>query len=312
MLMQQTLVHETATTPQVRTVEGVPTRTDIAFTDKSGVENKAIRKDAEKALNKLGPALQRLLKKDEFVVYVAGACAPMGFLEQYSFGYFAQFVSRAVLVFTNQRLLAFRVNSDGKWRQSVRGCSLGDLRSAKLTGWIVRYLKLVYANAKKESYWALKSRDKAKLQALLPKLISAAASQGHAQAMQPLCPTCGAALVERQYACSGCGQKFRSEDSLWWRTFIPGAAYFYARQTGMGVLHAITDSFVFLYFLLMMVGAFAASAAQKKADLWIAVGFVAFILLLERSLALCHARRFVREFIPEDGTAHMAVAATPR
>jgi len=160
MLMQQTLVHETATTPQLHTIEGVPTRIDVAFTDNSGVEKKAIRKDAEKALAKLGPALQRLLARDEFVVYVCGACAPMRPLEQYTFGYFAQFVSKVTLVFTNQRLLAFRVNSDGTWRKSLRACSLGDIRSAKSTGLIVGYLKLEYPNGKKESYWAIKSRDR--------------------------------------------------------------------------------------------------------------------------------------------------------
>ncbi len=311
MLSQQTLIHDTATTPQLRTIEGVPVRTDVAFTDKKGAEKKAIRKDAEKALKMLGPALQRLLARDEFVVYLAGGCAPMKPLEQYTFGYFAQFVSQVKLVFTNQRVLAFRINHDGKWRQSLRGCALGDLSSAQATGWLVGYLKLQYASGKKESYWAVKGRDKAKLQVLLPKLMDGGA-QGHAQGMQPLCPTCGAALTERQYACSGCGQKFRSEESLWWRTFIPGAAYFYARQTGMGVLHAITDSFLSLYFLLMVAGAFSVTAADKKQDVWIAVGFILFLMLIERSIALFHARRFVREFIPEEGTAHGAMATAAR
>jgi hypothetical protein len=311
MLSQQTLIHETATTPQLRSIEGVPTRTDVAFSDKSGKEKKAVRQVAEKALKMLGPALRRLLARDEFVVYVANACAPMGPLEQYTFGYFAQFVSRVTLVFTNQRVLAFRVNSDGKWRDSVRGCALGDMRSAKTSGWIVGYLKMQYASGKKESYWAMKSRDRAKLQVVLPKLM-ADGNPGRGQGMQPLCPSCGAALVERQYACSGCGQKFRSEESLWWRTFIPGAAYFYARQTGMGVLHAITDGFLMLYLLMMAFGSFATTATDKKQDAWIAVAFIAFLMLVERCIALFHARRFVREFLPEEGTAHGAMAAAAR
>jgi predicted RNA-binding Zn-ribbon protein involved in translation (DUF1610 family) len=302
MLRADTVIYETAASmPRVQPVEGVRTRIDIAFTNKAGIEKKAIRKDAEKMLKKLAPALQRLLTQDEFVVYLAGACAPMSGVEQWTFGYFAQFVSRVVLVFTNQRLLAFRVNHNGDWRKSLRGCALGDVQSAKLSGWLVRYLKLQYANGKKESYWALKLRDKAKLAAMLPKLLEASAgAQTHAQAMQPLCPACAAVLVERQYECRACGQKFRSEDSLWWRSFIPGGGYFYAKQNGMGVLHAIFDTFITIDFLMVIFAAFAAKSKDKTQDFWIGVAFITFILLFERLVALWHARRFVREFIPID------------
>src|SRR5512146_1421032 len=134
MIRAETLIHESAPAlPQLRPVQGVPVRVDVAFTNKDGVEKNGIRKDAEKMLSKLGPALQRLLAADEFVVYLAGACAPMTGLEQYTFGWFAQFVSRVALVFTNQRVLAFRVNTNGEWRQSLRACALGDVQSAKLT-----------------------------------------------------------------------------------------------------------------------------------------------------------------------------------
>jgi hypothetical protein len=312
MLRADALLSDNPTTmPIVQPVEGVPTRTDVAFTNKSGVEKRGVRKDAEKALHKLAPGLRRLLAPDEFVVYVAGACAPMSGLEQYTFGYFAQFVSRVTLVFTNMRILAFRVDRGGKWRNSLRGCSLGDIQSAKLSGFLLtRTLKLQYANGKKESYWAMKLRDKAKLKAIMPKLLEAnAGSQTPAQAMQPLCPTCAAVLTDRQYECNGCGQKFRNEQSLWWRAFIPGGAYFYAKQTGMGLPHAVVDTFITIDFLLVMVAVFTAKAVERSQDFWIGVGFITFILLFERSIALWHARRFVREFIPIDGTARIAQAA---
>lgn len=313
MLQAEMSIHEAPSMPQLRRIEGVPIRTDVAFTNHAGQEKKPIRKDAEKMLHKLAPALQRLLAADEFVVYLAGACAPMSGLEQYTFGYFAQFVSRVALVFTNKRMLAFRVDTKGEWRKSLRGCSLGDLQSAKLTGLLVRYLRLHYVSGKKESYWALKMRDKAKLRVLLPKLLEAnAGAQTHAQAMNPLCPSCAAVLTERQYECNGCRQKFRSEDSLWWRTFIPGGGYFYARQNGLGVLHAIVDSFIMLELLLGAIGGFATTPKDKTGDLWIGLAVIAFILLLERAIALWHARRFVREFIPIEQGSMMTSAAAGR
>jgi hypothetical protein len=315
MFKAETLVHEnSASVPQVRPVEGVPTRVDLAFTNKAGVVKNGIRKDTEKMLRNLRTPLQRLLAPDEFVVYVAGACAPMSGVEQYTFGYFAQFVSRVALVFTNKRLLAFRVNHKGAWRNSLRGCPWGDVQSGKLTGWLLRCLKLQYANGKKESYWALKARDKAKLNIVVPKLLEAnAGAQTHAQSMQPLCPTCAATLVERQYECTACGQKFRSEDSLWWRTFIPGGAYFYAKQTGMGIMHAIGDTFIFLETLVLFAAALAAKPQSKTPakpqDFWLVFGVFFLLLLFERSIALWHARRFVREFIPIEETARRQSAA---
>jgi hypothetical protein len=312
MLRADAMLSDNPTTmPIVQPIEGIPTRTDIAFTNKAGVEKSGIRKDAEKALQKLAPVLRRMLATDEFVVYVAGGCAPMNGLEQYSFGWFAQFVSRMTLVITNMRILAFRVDTKGKWTNSVRGLALGDLQSAKLTGFVLmRYMKLKYANGKKEAYWAMKLRDKTKLAAIMPKLLEAnAGKQTPAQGAQPFCPTCSAALIERQYECNGCGQKFRSEDSLWWRAFIPGAGYFYAKQTGMGLLHAIVDSLITIEFLAVIVGALTVDTA-KGAEPWFVVGWITFLLLLERAIALSHARRFVREFIPIEGTAHAAHAAT--
>jgi hypothetical protein len=297
--------------PVVQPIEGVPTRTDVAFTSKSGVEKRGVRKAAEKALRSLSPVLKRFLVPEEFVVYVAGACSPMNGWEQYTFGWFAQFVSRVTLVFTNMRILAFRVDTKGKWRNSVRGCWLGDVQSAKLSGWLlVKYLELRYANGKKDRYWAMKLGDKTKLKAILPKLLdSNTGKQTAAQGMQPLCPTCAAALVEKQYECNGCGQKFRCEDSLWWRAFIPGAGYFYAKQTGMGILHAVVDTFLTLEFLLVLIGVFTAKPQERTQDFWIGAGMITFFLLLERAIALMHAQRFVREFIPIEGTSRMAQAA---
>ena len=308
MLRPDTFVVENpSAVPMLETVEGVRVRTDIAFTNKSGQRKNAIRSAAEALLKKLGPTLQRFLGPDEFVVYLVSACAPMSALEQYTFGYFAQFVSRAVLVFTSERLLVFRTDRDGTWRQNWRACSLGDITTAKASGWISGQIKLTYAGGKKETYWAMKQRDKAKLKALLPKLLEASAGgQTQPQGMAPRCPACAAILTDRQYACTACGQKFRDEKPLWWRSLIPGGAYFYARQSGLGLLHAVVDSLFTLELLIIWITAVTAKPAERTADFWVGMAWITFIVLLERSIALWHARRFVREFIPVTGNAAAA------
>jgi len=72
-----TLSDNPAAIPMLKPIEGIPTRTDAAFTNKAGMEKSGVRKDAEKALKELSPVLLRMLAPEEFVVYVAGGCSPM-------------------------------------------------------------------------------------------------------------------------------------------------------------------------------------------------------------------------------------------
>jgi hypothetical protein len=95
-------------------------------------------------------------------------------------------------------------------------------------------------------------------------------------------------------------------------SIIPGGAYFYARQTGLGALHAIVDSFITLEVLLTLAAAFSLKPQQRTADFWLGFGVIIFVWLLERSIALWHARRFLREFIPMDGTVPMQSAVAAR
>ena len=88
---------------------------------------------------------------------------------------------------------------------------------------------------------------------------------------------------------------------------VPGGGYFYTGHWFLGVGDFIVEA-----YLLIMVVVLAATAAGLITDplaepgqepiagaaAWIAAGFIAAILALEKWLTVHHCRRFIREFIP--------------
>src|SRR5215469_6777925 len=111
------------TFPKTSFLGSVPTREDVLFANYKGEENARIREAAKERIGKLGVALSRLLTKDEVVLFTATGSAPMNALEIYTLGSMGRNASRVTLVFTQQRVLAFRVDRQGNWRGSVRGCA---------------------------------------------------------------------------------------------------------------------------------------------------------------------------------------------
>jgi hypothetical protein len=292
---------------RVSSFNAIPVREDILFANAKGEEKAGIRKAAQKRLSQLEAALQKLLSQDEIVLFTARAQMPMSGLEQYSLGWFAQIVGLVTLVLTNKRLLSFRVNRDGSWRENVRSCAYGDIKDAKFAGFITHCATLNYADGAKEKYWGIDRAAKKMLRLLLPTLLQASSQERTAtKAMVSLCPVCTAQLRSRSYECQSCGQKFRDESPLPWRIVIPGGVYFYARQNGLGMVHALVDAIFMLETLALSI-VFATSVGIQRQNAAIALGYWAVLLLIEKAVAFGHARKFLREFIPIAGTSRAAM-----
>lgn len=298
------------TFPKASFLGSISTREDVLFANYKGEENARIREAAKERIGKLSAAISKLLTKDEVVLYTASASAPMNALETYTLGSMGRNASRVTLVFTQERILAFRIDRQGNWRESVRGCAYADLSSTKVGGWLPRYLQLKFKSGTKISFGNLRRGEAKALKQVLPILQQSAAGQISGKAgMVPYCPTCSAELTPRVYECGNCHQLFRNESSLWWRALIPGGAYFYAKQGGLGTLHAIVDSFITLDLLIVASTLIAAVSSGKLAGTALTeseIGFAYIFILaaLEKLVAVYHARRFIREFIPIDGTSH--------
>ncbi|MBI2956035.1 MAG: hypothetical protein HYY26_01860 [Acidobacteria bacterium] len=305
--------------PRLVPRDGVLLREDTAFTDARGKDSKHPRKLANQALEKLKDILPKVLEKDEAVLYVARAQAPVSSVEQFTFGYYAYSITASLLVFTNRRLLDFhlKVGSFGRWEwgRSLRSLHWGDVEQARVKGWLSRMLELKYRNGKKERYWRLKGRDARKVKLLLEALLPGSAAEGTAaQAAVPLCPDCLAPLTANVYQCSQCRLPFKNERELIWRSLaFPGGGYFYAGYWWLGVLDAIVESILtgwLLIFLLVAAGMpepFRSPLEPHlgRAGALGAAGVVAILLGLEKLITVYHGKRFLQVFIPASaGSSH--------
>ena len=292
---------------RVSSFNAIPVREDILFVNAKGEEKAGIRKAAQKRLSQVGAPLKKLLSPDEIVLFTARAQMPMSGLEQYSLGCFAQIVGLVTLVLTNKRLIAFRVNRDGSWRGNVRSCAYGDIKETKFVGFLTHFAMLKYADGTKEKYWGIDRTTKKMLRLLLPTLMQASSQETTAtKATVSLCPACNAQLRSRNYECQSCGQKFRDESPLPWRILIPGGVYFYARQNGMGLVHALIDAIFMLETLALLV-VFTTSSGTQRQNAAITLAYWAVLLLIEKAIAFAHAKKFLREFIPIADTSRAAM-----
>jgi hypothetical protein len=56
-------------------MDGISVRSDVLSTNDNGEEKESVRKRTAKTLQKLRPALQRILRPEEVVLYAMPACA---------------------------------------------------------------------------------------------------------------------------------------------------------------------------------------------------------------------------------------------
>ncbi len=287
---------------------GVRLREDTVYADHKGRESRGVRKRADKALDKLQDALTRILEPDEVVFYLARCQAPVGALEQFTFGWYIYYVTGTVLVFTNLRVLHFLVRRDLSWKRSLRSVRWGDLEQAQVKGWLSPQLYFKYRNGKQEKYWGLRRDDANKIKALVAVLLPGSlGASTPAQAMVSLCPDCLAELTPRVYQCHKCSLMFKDERTMVRRSLlIPGGGYFYTGQWFLGTGDFIVEAYLLVMTLVWVLVAFGVmaeplepgeEAVGRGGAVFVAV-FLAVILTLEKLLTIHHCRRFVRNFIP--------------
>jgi hypothetical protein len=307
MLDRLTIVHpETAARTLLR--YGVQVREDVAFTNKKGQDNPGVRRRAEKILDKLQAPLQQTLESGEIVLYVVRAKLYPRVLERILVGWLALYLEGVVLIFTNRRLLQFRVQAGGGWRGSLSAAAWGDVEQARAHGWLNRYLDLKFRNNREVRYWGFGPSDKGKLNIILPMLL-VACQEERTTVGGPvsLCPNCRAALTPQVYQCLSCKQEFRNERTLAWRAvFVPGGAYFYTKNTLFGVLTLVGESVILLSLfaaLAQATGVIPLDPAgvrdpnPTRGGALAGAMALAVVYALETLITFWHSRKFIREFL---------------
>jgi len=291
---------------RLASLNGLRIREDVAYTNYGGEEHGGTLKRASKILDKLGPALQRILAPDETVLYVARMQAPTSLLEQLTMGWYLYRVSAATLVFTNRRIIQMLVDGGGKWRGNLRAVAWGDVAEANVKGWLSPVLWLKYRNGKKEKYWRLKYADAKKIKVLAATLLPASSGESTAaQGMVALCPDCLAVLTARVYVCGSCGLVFKDERTLLKRSLlVPGGGYFYTGYTFLAVGDLIAEVWLMILVITSALAAYetwgkapAKPGAPTGGGFLVTMLFFLALLAFEKLVTIHHGRRFIRQFI---------------
>ncbi len=280
-------------------MDGIPTRSDVLFTNDKGEEKGSVEKRTAKILQKLSPALQRILRPGEVVLYAMRARSPLSPLEQLTAAWWTAYLAACAIVVTNKRILFFPVKSDGSWRESVRAAHWGDLEEIRAKGLLVRIVSFKFKNGTKVTYTNFRREDAKKLAAITSALLPAASGeQTAAPGLVQLCPDCCVVLTEGQYSCPGCGLIFENEKTMIVRSiFLPGGGYFYTGHPLVAIIPAVVEALLVLEILLIL---FAGVGSPKAIpDLLSGLLVLAIFWGLETAITILHCRRYVREFIPQ-------------
>jgi hypothetical protein len=292
-------VHNNNQPIQMTTAGDSPARSDVLFTNDKGEEKKRLRTRNEKIMEKLRPALQRVLLPDEAVLYVARAQSPLSILEQLTAAWWTTMLAAAVILVTNKRILFFPIERNGSWKESVRAVSWGDLQEIKPSGMLIRNVVFKLKNGTKVTYTNVRRADGKKLAAIASAVIPAASAEHTATGMLiQICPDCRAGLTPGQYSCPSCNLVFKNEASMVLRSiFLPGGGYFYTGHPVIALIPALIEVALLLEILALLFAGLGSPVTRR-------IVFSRLVLLaifwgLETAVTILHCRRYIREFIPE-------------
>jgi Bacterial PH domain len=280
-------------------MDGISIRNDVLSTNDKGEEKESVQKRTGKILQKLCPALQRILGPGEVVMYAMPSRSPLSVIEQLTAAWWTALLAACAIVVTNKRILFFPVKRDGSWRESVRAVNWGDLEEIKAKGVLVTNVSFKFKNGSKVTYTNFRRSDAKKLTTIASIVIPAASGeQTAANRTVQLCPDCCNILTEGQYSCASCGLVFKNEKTMVTRSIIlPGGGYFYTGHPLVAILPAIIEAFLVVEILLILF--LGLSSPNAVPELFARLVVLAIFWGLETGITILHCRRYVRDFIPE-------------
>lgn len=194
-------------------MDGIAVRGDVLATNDKGEDKESVQNRAGKILEKLRPALQRILQPGEVVLYASRGRSPLSLIEQLTAASWTALLAACAVVVTNRRILFFPVKRNGSWRESVRVVYWGDLQEITAKGLLIRNISFKFRSGHKATYTNFRGADAKKLSAIASVLIPASTGEPTAApGFVQLCPDCCGVLKEGQYSCPGCGLIFKREN----------------------------------------------------------------------------------------------------
>ena len=276
----------------------LPINQESAFSNHKNIYKRRLEKQQTKFLNKLTP-IKPFFKEGEKILLVAPACSPMTLLEQFLAGYWIFYIKRAILIFTDRRILHIPTKSDYSYKNSIAQIMHGDLQEINLKG---KSLICKYKAGKKETFHSVGVNLK-KIKTVIES-ISIGGPMSDSKRRTHICPRCGAQLQKNKYVCPKCRLIFKNKKEATKISWIyPGGGYFYVRHPFLGVFDAITE----IALLTIVVAAFIILWGGDEAAAAPLVIF-GFALAYEKLITVYEAKHFIEEYIPVDTNFRVQIA----
>jgi hypothetical protein len=272
-----------------QTVMGMPVKTRFMFSNSKGVEKKGIKKRQLRLLKKL-EFLPRFLLEGEEVLLVTTACSPISVMEQLTTGWILFYLKRALLVFTNKRILHIPTTTGYGYRHSIAQIGYNDIDSVKM-GWGA--LRIRYRNGKSEKFLYIGRGERKKIRALMAKLKPGGQPSSYRQRYH-LCPSCTSSLQVHKWTCPSCRLEFRnSSRARLLSILVPGGGYFYTGHWFLGLGDFIVETGL---ILIIVMPFFTPGISMGEAA--VSVSFMFVILVIEKLITIYHAEHYIHEYIP--------------
>lgn len=285
--------------PRMTMIDGISVRSDVLFTNDKGEEKESIQKRATKMLQKLYPALQKILLPGETVLTAMPARSPLSTIEQLMASAWISFLTLCAVVVTNKRILFLPTKRDGSWKESVHAVNWGDVQQVRKSSFLVSNVCLIFKNGSKVLYRQFRRQDARKFVEIASTLIPAASGEQTAtRGIVQLCPDCCGLLTAGQYSCPACGLTFKNEKTMILLSILlPAGGYFYTGHPLVAILPAIAEGLLLLDILTLL----AAGLSSHRMPPNLLASLVAFALVwaFETAVTILHCRRYIREFIPD-------------
>jgi len=268
----------------------LPINQESAFSNHKNIYKRRLEKQQTKFLDKL-TSLKPFFKEGEKILLIAPACSPMTLLEQLLAGYWIFYIKRAILVFTDRRILHVPVKSDYSYRNSIAQIMHGDLQEITLKG---RSLICKYKAGKKEMFHSVGVNLK-KLKTVIES-ISIGGPMNNSKRRTHICPRCGAQLQKDKYVCPECRLVFKNKKEATKISWIyPGGGYFYARHPLLGVLDAITEIALIAVVIFAFISLWSGDEAATAPLIIFGIA-----LAYEKLITVYETKHFIEEYIPVD------------
>ncbi|MDA8139702.1 MAG: hypothetical protein M0036_13710 [Desulfobacteraceae bacterium] len=277
---------------QPLSIFGVPVDREAIFSNHKGVYNKRVEK-RQRGLIVKSTFIKVFLKHDEKIRCLTTGYSPVSLMEQVVTGPFFLCFKRALLIFTDRRILHVPTRFSRQPRAAVSQIAYDDCARLSIKG---NALLVQYKNGRQEIFPYLGRKERKKIRTLISAIALSPKDAGQLQGRVHLCPSCTHVLPARTGICPTCKLPFKTAFKTKLRAFLlPGGGYFYAHYPAVGSIIAIAELMLISVFTYKMLGWHHGAGVTISSLAAMAVGFI-----LVKLISAFHSAMMVDECVPEE------------